>query len=285
MHELLSKLVTDGALRASFQHDPRGCLDHAGMGEVSNADVVYAASMALDFAPVELVTDYTRVLTPGLMQLAVDGHGIDAHDLHPFMLNGLADMEWNMTTPDIFGALGDVDSMLDSEASSSTNSTNSSEMTRSEHGGTGNESPAGNGNGNGNEVVGDVNTGDISGVAGDVNAGNVVDNAATDVVGGVEDTVGGVQGGDVAGQLDDLGGDVNSIAGAGDVTGELSDLGGAAPAIDDVTGGLPVGDVAGGEATGGMPQTDLSTPLTGSDGPIGGEADGDLADMTGDLGL
>ncbi|WP_304611171.1 MULTISPECIES: IniB N-terminal domain-containing protein [unclassified Saccharopolyspora] len=287
VHEFLSRLVTDAADRASFQEDPRAHLDQAGLAELSNADVVHAASLALDHAPVELVDEYFRTLPPALVQLAADGPGVDAHDLMPFLVNGPDDMELDMTTPDIFGPLGDVDSMLRGEASSTEDSNNSTEMTRTEDGGNGNESPVGNGNGNGNEVIGDVNTGDISGVAGDLNAGNIAGNGVTDVVGGVQDAVGGVQGGDVAGQLDGLTGQVGDIAG-GDVTGGLQDLGGVAPDVQDVTGGLPVGDVAGGDVAGGDVaggMTDLTAPLTGAEGPVGEEAGGGLHDVTGGLGL
>ncbi|WP_243792141.1 hypothetical protein [Saccharopolyspora gloriosae] len=271
VYEFLRMMVTSAQSRAEFNAEPRAFLDQAGLHELSNADVVHAASLALDHAPVEIVDEFTRALPPGLITLAAEGHGVPLADLMPFLPNGPDDMESNMATPEIFTSLGDVEDMLTpttrtTDAESTDNSGNSTEMSRSEDTAF-SDNQAGAPVGNGNEVglVGDINTGDISGLTGDLNAGNVAGNGVTDVVGGLEDTVGGVQGGDLTGGLQDLGG-----VDGGDVTGQL----------EDVTGSLPVDDVVGGVA----PMADLTAPLTGADGPVGG-VEGTLGDLTGGLGI
>lgn len=284
MYEFLRLVVTSAQSRAEFAAEPRAFLDQAGLHELSNADVVHAASLALDHAPVEIVDEFTRALPPGLVTLAAEGHGVPLSDLMPFLPNGPDDMESNMATPEIFTSLGDVEDMLTptartTDAESTDNSGNSTEMSRSEDT-TASDNQVGAPVGNGNEVglVGDINTGDISGLTGGLNAGNVAGNGVTDVVGGLEDTVGGVQGGDLTGQLSD-------ITGAGDLTGGLQDLGGVdggdvTGQIEDVTGSLPVDDLVGGVA----PMADLTAPLTGADGPVGG-VEGTVSDLTGGLGI
>ncbi|MFR9731040.1 hypothetical protein ACL03H_17585 [Saccharopolyspora sp. MS10] len=279
MYELLRRVATDAHSRAEFTEQPRQFLDEAGLRELSNADVVHVASLALDHAPVEIVDEFTRALPPGLIALAVDGGGVTTDDLMPFLVNGPDDLESTMATPEIFTALGDVEDVLSSTArttdvQSTENSGNSTEMSRSEDDtASGNEVGAPVGNGNEVGLIGDINTGDISGLTGDLNAGNVAGIGVTDVVGGVTDTVGGVQGGDLTGGIED-------ITGAGDLTGGitagLQDLGGLEGG--DVTGALPIDDVVGGVA----PMADVMAPLTGADGPVGA-VEGTVSDLTGGL--
>ncbi|WP_344929922.1 hypothetical protein [Saccharopolyspora gregorii] len=283
VYEILRRVVAGAESRAEFAAEPRAFLDQAGLPELSNADVVHAASLALDLAPVEVVDAFTRALPPGLVVLAADGDGVPADALMPFLPNGPDELESTMATPEIFTALGDVEGLLSPTArttdeQSTENSGNSTETSRSEDS-TGSDNQLGAPVGNGNDVglVGDINTGDISGLTGGLNAGNVAGNGVTDVVGGLEDTVGGVQGGDLTGGISDL-------TGAGDLTGGLDlggvDGGGVMGSVQDVTGELPIDDVVGGVA----PMADLTAPLTGADGPVGG-VEGTVEDLTGGLGI
>ncbi|NHD18050.1 MULTISPECIES: hypothetical protein [unclassified Actinopolyspora] len=173
-----------------------------------------------------------------------------------------------MTNPEIFSSTGDVDELLGSgdERGSATNIDASAENS-------GNESVESVDSDNQigpNSLVGDVDVtglaGDVTGASnsGDVNTGNLTGNGVTDVVGGV-------QGGDVMGSVED-------------VTGGLSgDLGGVTSDLGDVTSST--GDVE--------PAQELSgqNELVGSQGPVGTVADtasgatGMVDDVTGGLGL
>ncbi|MEV4645125.1 hypothetical protein [Saccharopolyspora sp. NPDC049357] len=272
MYEFLSRLVTDSGARSAFEADPRGSLEQADLGEMSNTEVVQAASLVLDHAPVEIVERFVRAAQSGLARLGGNQHVALTYPL-PSFVDGDNEMEHeSMPTPDIFSSLGDVDQMMrsseDGSTEETTNTTETSEDT------TGSNNPVGAGNEfQLDGLVGDINAGDISGITnnGDVNAGNVVGNGVTDVVGGVTDTVGGVEGGDVMGGLGD-------IAGAGDITGGLQDLGGVMP---EVGGVMPeVGDVTNALPVEGMtdlaPAGSLMAPVTGAESPVEGTA-GDLA--------
>ncbi len=169
-----------------------------------------------------------------------------------------------MTNPDVFSSLGDVDEMLrPAEASSTEETNNSTEMSEDA---TGSNNPVASGNElQVDDLVGDIDAGGITGAAnsGDVNAGTVAGNGVTDVVGDVQDTVGGV----------------GDIAGAGDITGGMQDFGGVTPETGDVTNAQPLENTSDLGGAG-----DLSAPVTGSENPTG--AVGDVAsDLTGGLGL
>ncbi|MEY8041844.1 hypothetical protein [Saccharopolyspora cebuensis] len=260
VHEFLYRLVVDAQTRSAFTADPRGLLDAAGFDGLGDADVAQAASLSLDHVPIDVVDEYVAALQPGLDRLVGGQHVALTYPM-PFVLNGADDTELSdMPTPELFSALGDVDSVLPSagtEASSSEDTT-------------GSNNPVGSGNDIQAEgLVGDISTGDVTGVAGDLNLGNVAGNGVTDVVGGVEDVVADTG---VTGQVGD-------IVGGGDITGGLEGVGDVVPEVGDVTGALPtevVGELA--------PQGDLTAPVTGAEGPVGavGSTVGDLA---GGLGL
>lgn len=260
--EFLSRLVTDAGARSVFGADPRGSLERAGLGEMSSTDVARAASLVLDHAPVEGVEEFVRAWKPGLERLGGNQHVAVTYPM-PFPVDGDNEMEHeSMPTPEIFSSLGDVDQML--RPAETTNTTEMSEEA------TGSNNPVGSGNGfEFDGLVGDINAGDISGISnsGDVNAGNV-----SDVVGGVTDTVGGVQGGDVMGGLGD-------ISGVGDITGGLQDLGGVMPEVGDITNALPVEGM-----TDLAPQSGLTAPVTGAEGPVSA-VENTADDLTAGLGL
>ncbi|WP_145737351.1 IniB N-terminal domain-containing protein [Saccharopolyspora dendranthemae] len=265
MHEFLSRLVSDPGARSAFEADPLGSLKQADLGEMSSTDVVQAASLMLDHAPVEIVEKLVRATQPGLARLGGNQHVALTYPL-PSFVDGDNEMEHeSMPTPDIFSSLGDVDRMMPSSETSNTDESTTTTETSEDTNGSNNPIGAGN-EFQLDGLIGDINAGDVSGItnSGDINAGNVVGNGVTDVVGGVTDTVGGVEGGDVMGGLGD-------IAGAGDITGGLQDLGGVMPEVGDVTNALPVEGM-----TDLAPQGSLMAPVTGADGPVEGTV-GDLA--------
>lgn len=283
VHEFLSRLVTSAAARSAFETDPRGALEGAGLAQLSDTEVLQAASLVLDYAPVDAVEAYVRSLQPGLGALAGTNTHAAMNYLMPLSISGPDLMESDLATPEIFSQLGDVDEMLRGADASyseqtrtsedSNNSTDNSEQIV----GSGNQTPVGSGNETQiSGLVGDVNTGEV-------NAGNVAGNGVTEVVGGVSDTVGGLEGGDTMGRLGD-------VAGAGDVTGGVSDVAQSMTDTGEVTSALPVDT---GAVSGQL--DDVTGGITGADGPVGsiagdvtggdtaGEATG--GDLAGDLAL
>lgn len=260
VHEFLSRLVTDVAARSAFEADPRGSLEQAGLGGMSNADVVQAVSLVFDHAPVEVVDGFVRNLKPVMEHFGSSQHVALNYPM-PFFADGDNEMEHkSMPTPEIFSSSGDVDEMMRPTEENTTNNMETSEDT------TGSNNPLGSGNEfQFDGLVGDISVDDISGVnnSGDVNAGNVAGNGVTDVVGGVE-------GGDVMGELGD-------VAGAGDVTGGLQDLGGVMPEVGGATNALPVDGM-----TELAPQGELMAPITGAEGPAGA-VQNTAEDLTGGL--
>jgi hypothetical protein len=78
LHEFLSKLLGDSDSRYAFEADPQGYLNRSGLGDVSPTDVLEAASLILDYAPVEVVQEYERSLHPSFRRFAARSD--DAHD-------------------------------------------------------------------------------------------------------------------------------------------------------------------------------------------------------------
>ncbi len=282
VYEFVSRLVTSVSARSAFEADPRGALERAGLGELSDTDVMQAASLMLDYASVESVEEHVRTLQPGLGALAGSNTHVAANYLAPFLVNGSNTMEYDMA-PEIFSQLGDVDEMLRPEGASyseqtrSTENSNNSTDNSQQMVGSGNQTPVASGNeAEVNGLVGDVNTGDL-------NVGNVAGNGVSNVVGGVQDVVGGVEGGDVMGRAGD-------VAGAGDVTGGVQDVAQSMTETGQITGALPVDT---GAVTGQV--GDVMAGATGAQGPVGnivgdvtgGEVAGDLTGggLTGELGI
>lgn len=277
VHEFLTRLVADESARSVFDTDPRGSLEQAGLGAMSDVDVLQSASLVLQFARADEVDSLVRAIRPGMEKLTGGGRHAPIANAMPLMLGGSRDdvssdndsMEWDMN-PEIFSAVGDVDQLLGSGAGEGTTNVDSSETNDS------NESmnTVGSGNQVGpNSLVGDVDVqgvaGDVTGAAnsGDVNAGNVVGNGVTDVVGGVDSAVDG----NAMGSLDGVTGQVDDTT---------ADLGGVTSMAGDIE---PSQDVAG--------QAGLTAPITGAEGPVGtvtdtvGGASGMADDVTGGLGL
>ncbi|EQD88137.1 hypothetical protein N599_01435, partial [Saccharopolyspora erythraea D] len=286
LHEFLTRLVSDPAARSAFDADPHATLDQAGLGGMTATDVLQAASLVLDYAPVEVVQEYDRSLQSSVEKFAASTQHVAINQLHP--VHPLEQEELTMLhnsspqAPD-FSQGGDVDKLMpapeakggdvnvDIEQNDSHNLISVHHIASDNN--IGNIAAVGNVVG---DVVGDTaNT--VVGTVGDVAYGsvsqvtNTVDNsvdvggdlvagAGSALIGGdvniqpvneVTNVVGDVTG--VAGDL--TGGDVTDVA--GNVTGVAGDLpvvGDVAGTVGGVAGGLPVvGDVAGAAGSGELP--------------------------------
>ncbi len=272
VHEFLSRLVADAHARSVFEADPRGALEQAGLGVMSNAELVQASSLMLDYTPIEVLEDYVRVLPASLVVLGGGYEHVALTYPTPLVASDPDhDQETDLPSLNDFTSTADPAELLGpSEGSNADGSETSSESSES-------QTAQGSNNtiGSGNELqvdqlVGNVNAagvaGDINGVqdTGDANLGNIASN-------GVTDAVGGIQGGDTMGQLGD-------IAGAGDITGGLSDLGGVTPEAGDVTGALPV-EAPQDLAANTMAPVTGPGPIGAAEGPIG-TADDTIGDLT-----
>lgn len=83
LHEFLTRLVSDPAARSAFDADPRATLDAAGLGDMSATDVLQATSLALDYAPVEVVAEYGRSLQSSVEKFAASSQAVAFNELHP----------------------------------------------------------------------------------------------------------------------------------------------------------------------------------------------------------
>lgn len=83
LHEFLTKLVTSPEARSDFDADPRSALDHAGFHDMTANDVQHATALALDYAPVEVVTEYDRSLQSSVENFAASAqHVVVNHPPH-----------------------------------------------------------------------------------------------------------------------------------------------------------------------------------------------------------
>ncbi|MCC5697810.1 IniB N-terminal domain-containing protein, partial [Klebsiella pneumoniae] len=83
VHEFLTQLATDPAARSAFIADPQATLDQAGLGDLTATDVLQATSLVLDYAPVEVVTEYSRSLQSSIDQFATSTQHVAINHLHP----------------------------------------------------------------------------------------------------------------------------------------------------------------------------------------------------------
>lgn len=121
VHEFLSRLVHDPDTRTAFEADPSASLHQAGLGDMTTTDVLQAASLALDHAPVDVAEEYGRALQSSVEQFAVSTQHVAINHLHPQeqfelgvepnMLNNVTDLVTDFTST------GDVDNLLTPSAS------------------------------------------------------------------------------------------------------------------------------------------------------------------------
>lgn len=210
VQEFLHRLATDAHARAAFEAGPQQALTQAGLDGLSAAELVQAASLVCDHAPVELVERYTRDLPARLVHPssadpseAAAQHGAalaalgylpradptgSAAGHEPAVLNtirvpsstggGHEQPESNLAD---FSPLGDVDQMLRPNSSHGAESRTSNvdrhtDNQQDSHQVQDSHSPLGSGNElHLDHLVGDVNTAGVTGgVQPDTNAANGV---------------------------------------------------------------------------------------------------------------
>ncbi|MER7011023.1 IniB N-terminal domain-containing protein [Saccharopolyspora sp. NPDC000359] len=307
LYEFLTRLVSDPAARSAFDTDPQATLDQAGLGGMSATDVLHASSLVLDYAPVEVVTEYGRSLQSSVEKFAASSQAVAFNQLHP--AHPLDQEEQSMlqnspAQPEDFGKDNDVDATLPAPAPAPSNNTdvdvdieqNDSHNLISIHhvlsdNAVGNDSIIGSVVGNTVGQVGDsLDLGDVTTTVGgavtEINqtANHVFDTsvdltagAGSLVYGDVTNLVGNVTTGDVTNVV----GDVTNVAGdlnLGNVlnnvtTGDVTEIVSNAPVVGDVTNVVSnapvVGDVVNNVASGDI------TNVTG--------VVGDVTNVAGDL--
>ncbi|MEU6269514.1 IniB N-terminal domain-containing protein [Saccharopolyspora shandongensis] len=111
LHEFLTRLVSDPAARSAFDADPQATLDQAGLGGMTATDVLQATSLVLDYAPVEVVTEYDRSLQSSVEKFAASTQHVAINQLHPAHPNEQEDLSMlkNPAPAEDFGKNGDVE--------------------------------------------------------------------------------------------------------------------------------------------------------------------------------
>ncbi|KAA5835963.1 IniB N-terminal domain-containing protein [Saccharopolyspora hirsuta] len=301
LYEFLTRLVSDPAARSAFDADPQATLDQAGLGGMSATDVLHASSLVLDYAPVEVVTEYGRSLQSSVEKFAASAQAVAFNQLHPahpldqedHMLQNIAPQ------PEDFGKDNDVDATLPAPAPAPSHNTdvdvdveqNDSHNLISIHhvlsdNSVGNDNIIGSVVGNTVGQVGDsLDLGDVTNTIGnsvsEVNqtANHVFDTsvdltagAGSIVYGDVTNLVGNVTNGDVTnvvGDVTNVAGDLNVGNVLGDVTnGDVTEIVANAPVVGDVVG--DVTNVVG------------NAPVVGD--VVGNVTSGDITNVTGVVG-
>lgn len=119
LYEFLTRLVSDPAARSAFDTDPQATLDQAGLGGMSATDVLHASSLVLDYAPVEVVTEYGRSLQSSVEKFAASSQAVAFNQLHPAHPLDQEEQSMLQNTPaqsDDFGKDSDVDATLPAPA-------------------------------------------------------------------------------------------------------------------------------------------------------------------------
>jgi hypothetical protein len=83
VHEFLTQLVSSADARSAFDADPRAALNHAGLGDLTPTDVLHATSLALDYAPIEVVEAYNLSLHSSVAKFAASTQQVATDTLHP----------------------------------------------------------------------------------------------------------------------------------------------------------------------------------------------------------
>ncbi|MBB5154055.1 IniB N-terminal domain-containing protein [Saccharopolyspora phatthalungensis] len=285
LYEFLTRLVSDPAARSAFDADPQATLDQAGLGGMSATDVLQATSLVLDYAPVEVVTEYDRSLQSSVENFAASSQHVAINQLHP--AHPLEQEEQSMLknpVPASFGKDSDVDAHLPAPAPAPYPPKGGDVNVNVEHNETDShnfvsvhdvvsDNNIANGIANGNIIGNVVNVGDIASTAGDVTYGGVtqVNQTAGDFVGvaagalvnsDANHLVGDVASGDALGIVNNapLIGKVNVTDVAQNVaSGDVTSIVAHAPVVNDVAAGdaartagatPTVGDVNVGDVTG-----------------------------------
>lgn len=237
LYEFLTRLVDSPEARSDFEADPRAALDEAGFQDMTATDVQHATSLALDYAPVEVVTEYGRSLQSSVDNFAASTQHAAVSQLHPAQFDQeVTDLNMLHKAPEQkpdFSNGGDVDHQMPSKDTDVNVKQEDSHNLINVHD-----------VGSGNEVANGIgNTADAgSNVVGDVT--NTVDNTvdgATGLAGGATSLAGGAPSGvtDLAGDVPVVGDVTEGLAGSPQSGGSDAPLGDNLPVVGDVTGALP----------------------------------------------
>lgn len=117
LHEFLTRLASSPDARAAFDADPRAALDQAGLEGITEADVLQASSLVLDYAPIEVVEEYDRSLQSSVEKFAANTQFAAFNQVHPVHPHDQEVTEHSMlhSTPEQapdFSQGGDVDQQL-----------------------------------------------------------------------------------------------------------------------------------------------------------------------------
>jgi hypothetical protein len=321
LHEFLTRLVSDPAARSAFDADPQATLDQAGLGGMTATDVLQATSLVLDYAPVEVVTEYDRSLQSSVEKFAASTQHVainQLHPAHPFEQEEQSMLQNTPAQPADFSGSNDVDATMPAPAPAPATGgdvnvdieqTDSHNLISIHDNNIATDNIVGSIVGNTIGQVGDnVDLGDVTSVARlaitetNYTANQIWDDsldvtvgAGEIVYGDVTDVVGNVTSGDALNIVNEapLVGDLNVTGVLGDVTGgDVTSIVTDAPLVGDVIGGdvtsiatdAPiVGDVVGGVVGGDV--TNVVGNVTGVAGdlPIVGEVTGVVGDVAGDV--
>ncbi|GAA0509997.1 hypothetical protein GCM10011581_42710 [Saccharopolyspora subtropica] len=304
LYEFLTRLVSDPAARSAFDADPQAMLDQAGLGGMTATDVLQATSLVLDYAPVEVVTEYDRSLQSSVEKFAASTQHVAINQLHPAHPTEQEEQSMLQNTPAQpadFGKDKDVDVTLPTPAPAPSHTHNvdvdieqndSHNLISIHHvlsdANIANDNIVGSVVGNTVGQVGDnVDLGDVTQVVGDVTYGSVVE--VNDTANHVFDTsvdltagVGTVVHNDVTNVVDDVTDlDVVNIANEAPLVGDVTNVGGLinGDVLSDVTG--VAGDVTGvaGDVTGVAGDVTANVPVVGNvvDNVAGGDIVGGVA--------
>jgi len=205
VHEFLTQLATDPAARSAFIADPQATLDQAGLGDLTATDVLQATSLVLDYAPVEVVTEYSRSLQSSIDQFATSTQHVAINHLHPAHSLEQEELSMLKNNPEQnadFGKGGDVDEQLPEV----TNNTTEISIEKNDSGNLISAHDLISGNEVNVDLANTVNAvGGVVGGVGETATGLVGD--VTDTVDHTVDTAAGIAGG--AGTI--VGGTVNNV--------------------------------------------------------------------------
>lgn len=304
LYEFLTRLVSDPAARSAFDTDPHATLDQAGLGGMSATDVLHASSLVLDYAPVEVVTEYGRSLQSSVEKFAASSQAVAFNQLHPAHPLDQEEQSMLQNTPaqsDDFGKDSDVDATLPAPATPAPGNntdvdvdieqTDSHNLISVHHvlsdNSVGNDNIIGSVVGNTVGQVGDsLDLGDVTNTVG--NAVTEVNSTATHVFDTSVDLTAGAGSlvyGDVTNVVGNtVGGDALNIVGDLNVGNVLGNVGGNV--LGNVTNGDVTEIVANAPVVGGVVSnvgdTVTNAPLVGD--VVSNVTSGDISSVTGVVG-
>jgi hypothetical protein len=113
VHDFLARVVSDPQAQAAFAADPAAALEEAGLGDLDTEQLGYACSLAVDYAPADVVEAYRSALASGLADHGAPGRNVSINSA----TNSSEIASMNMHKPHHdhghhFGHDGDVDKFM-----------------------------------------------------------------------------------------------------------------------------------------------------------------------------